>query len=95
MPQIRFKIHSWLAQGPERDASSFKEGLLCVPEDESLDQILSRLTVQEDAFLSAKATPPEDRLIIINGRIVQPIEFSSIRLQEGDEIALFPLLSGG
>ena len=100
MPRVRLKIHAWLIRDHESDASSFKESFLCVSENESLYQILSRLTVESGAFRGAifaekTAVIREDILIVLNGRIVRPSEFSSMKIQDDDEISFLPLLAGG
>ncbi len=46
-------------------------------------------------LLSTGAPRPDVLVVLLNGMNVTPIDPSSVELSEGDEVAIFPPVSGG
>lgn len=63
-----------------------KHNEIIIPEDSTLEALLTRLK-KEFKFLKNK----DHLLVAVNGKYVD----SSVLLKEGDEVALFPPVSGG
>lgn len=62
---------------------------------ELLDALSSRLGKAFEAIVSSAESDPEKLVIMINGRNVAPTALRDHRLSDGDDVAIFPPVSGG
>jgi len=60
-----------------------------------LDALSSRLGKAFEAVVRSAESDPERLVIMINGRNISPTALKDHRLSDGDDIAIFPPVSGG
>jgi len=98
MPQVRVKFNHWLRERIE--PTSPEEISILVPEGESINGLVRRLTAEnhvfrELAFDEQSQDLLANVLVIHNGCYVNPHDRSQLLLREGDELMFLPMFSGG
>jgi molybdopterin synthase sulfur carrier subunit len=63
--------------------------------EELLDALSSRLGKAFETVVRSAESDPERLVIMINGRNISPTALRGYRLSDGDDIAIFPPVSGG
>ncbi|MCJ2532791.1 MAG: MoaD family protein [Candidatus Thermoplasmatota archaeon] len=62
---------------------------------ELLDALVSLADPGLRRLLSTGAPRSDVLVVLLNGRNITPVDPSSVELSEGDEVAIFPPVSGG
>lgn len=79
-----------------RDASGMDEVQVDASNLAELLEALVRLAEPGLRKLLSTGAPRSDILVVLlNGRNITPLDPSSVELSEGDEVAIFPPVSGG
>jgi len=85
---IRYKGGISKFTGRREERITYESGL-------SLDAVISGICEKYDFLGDANIINKRAVLLMLNGKFVSTIEAGNIKLNQGDEITLFPTVSGG
>jgi len=98
MPSVRLKVARRLCQSLGGEPAD-REVILSLREGECILELIRRLAAEpgglwENLFDEGSQSIPQDVLVILNGSIVSPHDWSGSLLNDGDEVMLLPTFDG-